>query len=205
MSIYHWILLTGFLIFFISFISIFINVLFIKRGNNYSKTQGNIKSGIIYSFTTGMSPFKKESAFLHLPTYIAGMIFHIGTFISFIWLTICFFNLSAGLWIRVPLACTILAASISGFAILIKRIALSKLRNLSNPEDYFSNLIVTGFQIFTLISLIRISAFPSLFIYSAFLFLYIPVSKLKHTIYFFLARFNLGIYYGRRKVWPVKK
>jgi nitrate reductase gamma subunit len=205
MSVFHWILLGGFFVFIVSFIAIFIDLLFIKTRRNYSKAQGSIKSGIIYSFTSGMSPVKKESAFLHLPTYLAGMIFHIGTFISFFWLAVCFLNITVSYWLRFSLAIAVFSAGICGFSILIKRIAMSKLRNLSNPDDYFSNLLVTGFQILTIFSLLRISSFPALFIYSTFLFLYIPVGKLKHTIYFFISRINLGIYYGKRRVWPVKK
>ena len=57
----------------------------ISAGNpvDYSKPSGSIRDGVIYSFTTAMSPFEKESAYMHLPTYVAGIIFHIGTFLSF--------------------------------------------------------------------------------------------------------------------------
>jgi hypothetical protein len=43
-----------------------------------------------------------------------------------------------------------------------------------------------------------------LFIYAAFLFLYIPFGKLKHTVYFFSSRIYLGKFFGKRGVWPVK-
>ena len=92
MSVYHWILLTGLLIFIISFIYIFINVLFTRKYIEYSKKSGEVSQGIFYSFTSGMSPVKKESAYLHLPTYLAGMVFHIGTFTGFFWLGLCFLN-----------------------------------------------------------------------------------------------------------------
>jgi len=205
MEIYQWVLLTGFLIFIISFFSIFINVLFIKRKNNYSKAQGKIIPGILYSFTSAMSPARKESAFLHLPTYISGMIFHIGTFLSFFWLIVCFFNIHSSLLFRYIIGSIVLISSICGVSILIKRLVKLKLRKLSHPEDYFSNLFVTGFQVITIISLVNVNILPALYIYSTLLFLYIPVGKLKHTIYFFISRINLGIYYGKRKVWPAKK
>jgi hypothetical protein len=40
------------------------------------------------------------------------------------------------------------------------------------------------------------------FIAISLLFLYFPLGKLKHAIYFFAARYQLGFFYGWRGVWP---
>ena len=87
--------------------------------------------------------------------------------------------------------------------LLIKRISYSRMRSLSNPDDYFSNILVAGFLFFTAISLIIPDLIPYLFIYACFLLLYIPIGKLRHAIYFFAARAYLGVFFGRRNVWPV--
>ncbi|MFA4853709.1 MAG: hypothetical protein WC599_14430 [Bacteroidales bacterium] len=205
MSIYHWILISGFLTFIVSSISILIKVFSQKGKKDFAPVKGNIRKAITYSFTGAMSPVKKESAYLHLPTYTAGLIFHIGTFLSFFWLILLFLNIHVNSWFGYASSIVIITAGVCGVSIFIKRIVQIKLRNLSNPDDYFSNLLVTGFQICTAVTLLFHPAMPVLFIYGSLLLIYIPVGKLRHTIYFFSSRIYLGIYYGRRGVWPVEK
>ena len=99
---------------------------------------GSIRDGVIYSFTSAMSPFEKESAFMHLPTYVAGIIFHIGTFLSFpVLLTLIIYPKA---FIESALLSSLggvvfSAGAISGLAILIKRIVKKELRSISGPED----------------------------------------------------------------------
>jgi hypothetical protein len=101
----------------------------------------------------------------------------------------------------------------SGIAILIKRIAKKELRALSNPDDFISNFLVTLFQIITLAVLIYpiIQSsnlpilLPSYYLIYAILMLYIPVGKLRHTLYFFAARYHLGYFFGWRGIWPPGK
>jgi hypothetical protein len=76
------------------------------------------------------------------------------------------------------------------------------MRRLSNGDDFLSNLLVTVFQILTLFSLWIPGMIPFYFIYSGILFVYIPLGKLRHLLYFFAARFYLGWFYGKRGVWP---
>jgi nitrate reductase gamma subunit len=87
----------------------------------------------------------------------------------------------------------------------MKRMAKQQMRALSNPDDYISNLLVTVFQFVTALVLIDGSIIPSYFILASVLLLYVPLSKLKHTIYFFAARYHLGYFFGWRNVWPPKQ
>lgn len=201
MSIYHWILLIGFAVFFIAAIRIIIRVLIFNRPKDYSSPIGNVSSGILYSFTGAMSPFKKESAYLHLPTYTAGMIFHTGTFLSFLWLILLFFNVPYSEWLSYASIIFLIASAICGISILIKRFIKANLRNMSAPDDYFSNMLVTVFQLCTALTLYREALLPVLFIYGSILFIYMPIGKLRHSIYFFTSRIYLGMYYGKRGVW----
>jgi len=204
MTYYHWILVAGFFIFFISALIFIITVILKKGIPDPSKTKGNINAAIAYSFTGAMSPGKKESAYLHLPTYAAGIIFHIGTFLSFFWLIILFFNIPIIEILIYLSAAFIIISSIFGISILIKRIIKNELRELSNPDDYISNILVTAFQIITAITLFFQYSYSLLFVYAAILFLYMPIGKLRHSIYFFTSRIHLGKYFGHRGVWPVK-
>jgi len=40
------------------------------------------------------------------------------------------------------------------------------------------------------------------YISSILLFLYMPLGKLRHAVYYFAARYHLGFFYGWRNVWP---
>lgn len=204
MTIYRWILLTAYAVSFFSAFVMFLTVLLKKGIADSADAKGKINSAIIYSFTGGMSPKKKESAYLHLPTYAAGMLFHIGTFLSFLWLIIIFFNFIPGDIFLYGSGFFILVTSVCGISILIKRMVKNELRLMSNPDDYISNILVTTFQFVTALVLLSQISSEVLFICASILFIYIPVGKLKHAIYFFTSRVELGIHYGKRGVWPVK-
>lgn len=205
MSIFHYILIAGFCIFLISSILIIYKIIRAGHPRDFSHPLGKVGPAVFYSFTGGMSPLKKESAYLHLPTYIAGMFYHVGTFVAFFLLIIIFFNIYLNSWLINASFVFLILTSMCGFSILLKRIFKTKLRNLSNPDDYVSNLIVTVFQILTAISLVQNPFLPYLFVCSTVLFLIIPIIKLRHSIYFFASRIQLGMFYGWRGVWPLKK
>lgn len=168
-----------------------------------AKPAGSESGGIAYSFTKAMNPAKKESAYLHLPTYTAGLLYHMGTFLSFILLIFSFFKiLPVGIF-QLLISAFLTLTVLSGLFILIKRFTVLKLRILSNPDDYISNILVTAFQGVTALYLIIGQPVSYLYyITTAALLLYLPVGKLKHLIYFFAARYHLGIFFGRRGVWP---
>jgi len=204
MTYYQLISLIAFLICFLSLSYHFFRLVRLGLPKDYSRKTGNLKSAVTYSFTGAMNPLKKESAYLHLPTYTAGILYHTGTFISIVLFFLFFFDIKLSFALRLILICVLIVSGISGIGIFIKRTITKKLRLLSNPDDYISNLIVTVFQIFTLIALFQESFIPYYFICAALLFLYLPLGKLKHSLYFFAARYHLGFYYGWRRVWPVK-
>lgn len=187
----------------------------IRKGKpkDFSRPAGNTTRGIQFAFTGAMSPTRKESAYLHLPTYTAGLLYHIGTFLSFF----LFFFFLAEIFPKEKLAYGIVTflifSALSGIAIFIKRMVRKELRFLSNPDDFISNLLVTVFQISTILILLSPAVLQSysptvqLIYYLSFtlLMLYVPAGKLRHLVYFFAARYHLGYFYGWRGVWPPKK
>jgi len=178
----------------------------ISLGNpsDLSSPTGDPKKAVSYAFVGAMSPAKKESAFLYLPTYTAGIIYHIGTFSALALFFIVIFNVNLSPVLSLIIAGLFMISGFCGFGILIKRILKSQMRELSNPDDYISNLIVSVFQWASAGVLISDTLLPVYLLIAGILFLYIPVGKLKHTVYFFAARYHLGLYYGRRGVWPPK-
>lgn len=171
---------------------------------DYAPPAGKTLPAIQYAFTGAMNPSKKESAYLHLPTYSAGILFHLGTFLSiFLFFLILVQIPLTGLFASI-LSGFLFITGLCGIGILIKRIVKKELRSLSSPDDYISNLLVSLFQLLTALTLIIPSVETGYFILTSLLLLYFPIGKLKHAIYFFAARYHLGLFYGRRGVWPPK-
>jgi len=178
----------------------------IRLGNpiDFSKKRGDTGKAIAYAFTGAMNPVKKESAYLHLPTYTAGILFHLGTFTGLILFIFVLFGMILAYPYNIILIVFFLITGISGTSILIKRIVNYRLRALSNPDDFISNVLVTIFQFISALMLTNIAVLPFYFIMSGILLIYLPFGKLKHTVYFFAARYHLGFFYGWRGVWPPK-
>jgi len=191
----------------------------IKLGKpvDYSNPAGSIAQGVKYAFTGAMDPRRKESAWLHLPTYTAGLFYHSGTFLSIL---LFFFIVSGNVpqgWFAMVTSTILFISVFSGIFILVKRIFKKELRSLSNPDDYISNTLVTLFQLMTLLIILlpllpsysltvlpsyRPIVLPSYYLIFTLLMLYLPLGKLRHVVYFFAARYHLGNFYGRRGVWP---
>jgi nitrate reductase gamma subunit len=179
----------------------------VKKGKpvDYAVPAGDTTKAVMYSFTGAMSPAKKESAYLHLPVYAAGILYHLGTFLSIL----LFFLFIAGVWIEgvmsVLISVFLALTTLSGLWILIRRALDKTLRTLSNPDDYLSNILVTLFQAATIGILYYEHLVATYFITASALLLYLPLGKLRHAVYFFAARYHLGYFFGYRGTWPPVK
>ena len=162
----------------------------------HAPAAGDPAAGVHYAFTGAMNPGAKESVREHLPSYLAGLAFHAGIFMALGLLvaSLCGASLPATLrWLcRVPL----IVGTMGGTGLLLKRLLRSELRGLSHPDDFLSNLLATAFVTLALIG-------GTAWLLSATLLLvYAPLGKIRHCLFFFLARRNLGAFFGRRGVFP---
>ena len=205
MTWYHFLSLIAFVLCVAALTYHLIRLIKLGSPNDYSRQRGNVTAAVAYSFLGAMDPRKKESAYLHLPTYAAGLLFHGGTFISIVLFPFLFANVHIGNILQWSVAGFLTLAMGSGIGILLKRIAIGKIRSLSNPDDYLSNLLVTLFQLATLLMMVQEGFAAYYFISISLLLLYLPVGKLKHALYFFAARYHLGLFYGWRGIWPLRK
>jgi hypothetical protein len=174
------------------------------KPREYAPVAGNVGGAIRYSFTGAMNPMKKESAFLHLPTYTAGIVYHLGSFLSILLFLTSWTSFSFPETIAWIIASFLLVSFACGTGILIKRIVKKDLRALSSPDDYLSNLLVTIYQGITALQVVTQFSSPVYYLVASLLLLYFPLGKLKHAYYFFSARYHLGLFYGRRGVWQSK-
>jgi len=178
-----------------------------RFGNNplYAREQGDIKKGIVYAFVKGMTPWEKESARNHLPTYIFGVVYHIGIFITLIFLFSIVLRISLPFFIIYILRYSSLIGFVCGMSLFFKRIFSSLLRGISDPDDYISNLLVDNFLLFGFLSTYSVGFIIPFGIISIILFLYIPLGKIRHCAFFFVERILFGMFYGRRGVYPTNR
>jgi len=190
----------------------FVRIVRLGKPNDLSEKSGDTGKGILYANTVAMMPTQKESAYLHIPSYVTGMLFHVGTFSSILILFLSFFDFFNG-WISGPdrihliIALIMAVTCLNGYALLLKRAFSKDLRPMSNPDDYISNALTSTFQLVTALYLccpckVMVTIY---YMVSIILLLYLPLGKLRHLLYYFSARYHLGFFYGWRNVWPNKE
>lgn len=198
---------------FIAFFAHFLRLVRLGKPNDLSQKSGNVSKGVVYSNTVAMMPNHKESARMHLPTYATGIVFHLGSFLSLLLLVLLFFNPIIDFLIAYPIVTAVLVgcllvSTLAGLGLFVKRLFSKSLRPLSTLDDYLSNLTVTCFQCFTMLYLFCLDGTCMRHFYyiaAALMFIYMPMGKLRHALYYFAARFHLGFFYGWRNVWPPQK
>ncbi|HEQ72203.1 MAG TPA: hypothetical protein ENN69_06925, partial [Spirochaetia bacterium] len=111
----------------------------------FARRQGSVRRGIMYAFGTGMTPWEKESARRHLPTYFAGVTYHLGIFAALLLLALRVLGIMPPFPVAPGLAYISASGAICGVGLLVKRIVSSRLRGISVPDDYLANLLVDAF------------------------------------------------------------
>ncbi len=118
----------------------------------FSQSAGNHCRGILYAFGQSLLPGEKESASLHLPTYIAGIIYHAGIFAAIL------VSLALAAQIQLPspvlpfLQASMAAAIIAGIGLFLKRVFKPSLRFISCVDDFLANILVDIFLLLGLLS-----------------------------------------------------
>ncbi|HLP62645.1 MAG TPA: hypothetical protein VK186_27645 [Candidatus Deferrimicrobium sp.] len=170
----------------------------------YAEPRGDVKKGIIYAFGKGMMPWEKESAGNHLPTYIAGIFYHSGIFLTLLYLATIILAIQLPPTVILFFQALCLAGAVSGLGLLVKRLFSPMMRALSCPDDFAANILVDVFLIAAFLH--TLGPVPnitlSLFSTATIMFLYMPLGKIRHCFFFFYVRVLFGAFYGRRGVFP---
>lgn len=193
----------------VSLLAHFVKIVRLGAPKDKSEPSGSVKEGVIYANTRAMMPTEKESAYLHLPSYAVGMLFHIGLFCSLLFFVLFFFpffnNWIEGSCWHWVLAIPPAIGTVCGLILFFRRLFSKDLKVLSMPDDFISTGLVTFFLLMTTLHTLfsTVSAATTLYyISSILLLLYLPLGKLRHVVYYFAARYHLGFFYGWRNVWP---
>lgn len=176
----------------------------IARGGrrDFSVPAGSGTRGVVYGFTAAMLPGKKESISRHPASFTAGVLLHVGVFASFLTVAASALLPAALPVLRTPLLAIVSLGLAACVALLIRRLISEDLREMSPPDDYFANLVIAVFLSATLAFLVDALGGSVLWILAAILLLYLPLGKLRHMVFFFLARGDLGNRLGLRGVYP---
>ena len=165
-----------------------------------ARERGSVGRAILFAFTLGMAPWEKESTRIHWIAYLRGIFFHIGIFMAF-------GVLLASPWLSlIPKWIIWLAAAITGlgtlfgFAGIFMRLAGPNERTLSLPDDYFSVFLTSLFIALACATLLWPMVLPAFYVVTGILGAYIPISKIRHCVYFFYSKFFFGVSFGHRGV-----
>lgn len=164
----------------------------------HAPAAGREAEGIRYAFTAGMAPGAKESVRMNPVSYALGMAYHLGVFAG---LALLAMDLAGAPSFRILGAAALLGAC-GGAALLVKRGVTRWLRSLSHPDDYLSNALATAFALLAGLAAYAPSLMPTWRVVGALLFLYAPLGKIRHCVFFFPTRAHFGAFFGRRGVLP---
>lgn len=168
--------------------------------NDLSRGRGDERRGILYAFTLGMAPWEKESTRLHWIAYLRGIFFHLGVFVSLLVLLISPWLESLPGFLKWFAVVMTGAGAVFGFAGIFIRVMGENERALSVPDDYASVALTSLFCTLAFLALLVPSTLPAFYIVTGIMLIYIPISKIRHCVYFFYSKFFFGRSFGHRGV-----
>ena len=172
------------------------------RKPTYSKPAGLESRGIAYAFFRGMMPSEKESVQKHLPTFVGGIFYHAGIFASAAFVLTVVTHIQLSPVMILCLRMLMLAGLVSGVALLVKRMALPKMRIISTPDDVIANVVVDLFLAASIATTMSVDFTSELLGMTIILLAYLPIGKIRHCVFFFYTRTIFGRLFGRRGVLP---
>ncbi len=167
-----------------------------------AEASGSAAGGILYAFGPGMSPTAKESVREHLPTYFAGIGYHLGIFVALATFLLVVSGIGVPAPIRWPAGALLGAGFAAGLFLMARRAADRGLRALSLPDDYVANILTDLLVLSALVFVFDPAAAPVFLGVAIPFFIYLPLGKVRHCIFFFVSRTLFGALYGRRNAFP---
>lgn len=167
---------------------------------DYARERGSVARGVLFAFTLGMAPWEKESTRMHWIAYLRGIFFHVGTFTGLAVLLASPWLQLLPAWLVWLLAAITALGALFGFAGIFIRLAGPNERVLSLPDDYASVFLTSLFTALAASVLLWPGIMPVFYVVAGLLLAYIPISKIRHCVYFFYSKFFFGFGFGRRGV-----
>jgi hypothetical protein len=172
------------------------------RRELFARAAGDPRKGVAYAFGKGMSPAAKESSREHLPTWFAGVGYHLGIFAGFVYVALLLVGIEPDGMLRWGFRVPLLAGALCGIGLAAKRALTPRLRRLSCPDDFLSNLLATAFVALACARTISLRVDATFLAETMLLLLWVPVGKIRHCFFFFTTRYHMAIHFGRRGTFP---
>ncbi|MBI4732862.1 MAG: hypothetical protein HY781_12205 [Chloroflexi bacterium] len=167
-----------------------------------SLPKGDPRAGVAYALTLGMMPWAKESTRRHALAYLRGVGFHLAVFLTLgVYLASPWLEQAPGP-ARAGLAVICGIGSALAFLGFVSRFVEKSLKAISTPDDYFAVLLVSLFLASATAMLANPALLPVFYLTSALVFVYMPLGKIRHCLYFAFSRLFFGRFFGRRAVLP---
>ena len=168
----------------------------------YSVRAGSPLGGLIYNFTTAMLPAHKESVRRHPGKFAVGLAMHSGLLLALAGVILLLVAPAAGYRVLELIRWPLLVSLIAGFYLFVRRLFDADLEAMSAPDDFLAILSTCAFLALVVFLPASETGRTILFSYTAMLFLYLPLGKLRHIVFFFIARGDFGRRLGYRGVYP---
>jgi len=170
---------------------------------DYSRKAGDVVGGIFYNFTWAMLPAHKETIRLHPYLFTVGLLMHVGILLTIAYtvLIAVFPHIKAPSLVSSPI---LIISILCGLFLLFRRILSVQLRSMSSFEDYFS-IIMTLYFLAAAFAHENGTINTGIYLINAsILYIYLPLGKLRHALFFFIARADYGARLGYRGTYPVR-
>jgi hypothetical protein len=164
--------------------------------------RGDPARGVRYAFTLGMAPWTKESTRIHALAYLRGVGFHLGIFAALLALLARPLWLGLPPWLRGAAAIGLALGALLGAAGSAMRLREPHLRALSTLDDHLSIWLVTIFLGAVAAAVWQARFAAPMYLAAGVMLAYIPFGKIRHCMYFFVAKRYFGRFAGRRGVLP---
>jgi hypothetical protein len=181
-----------------------VQVLIARGGGrrDYSKRSGSPVRGVFYNFTVAMLPAHKETIRRHPAKFAVGAIMHVGTIVALLDIVLLLVRPAAGHWMIGLTRPIVVLALLAGIYLFARRIFSKDLRSMSAPDDYIAILATCGLLASASLYPLHAQNPVGSLIYAGLLFVYLPLGKLRHVVFFFVARGDYGRRLGYRGVYP---
>lgn len=168
---------------------------------DFSNRSGDGRKGVAYIFTVAMMPAHKESVKRHPVKFAIGLLLHFGVLLAMLGTVLLLLseigeNLLSIAW---PLMAVSLLA---GVYLFFRRLFSQNLRAMSTADDFAAILASCGLLLAALLHAFDIIGQAAFLLYGGALFIYLPLGKLRHALFFFVARGDYGRRLGYRGVYP---
>ena len=161
-----------------------------------SPAKGSVGYGVFYAFGKGMLPWNKESGQLHPVAFWAGVLFHVGIFAAFLLVFERLIFANPGSTALQVIAVLPALGAVLGAINLVRRLFERDLREFSVPDDFVSLALTLAFMAGACTYALEL--LPSIWFDAATVavMVYLPLSKIRHMVTFFVTRYYHGEQYG---------